>query len=250
MYRTLPYSRTFRGGGAAAGFPVRQPDRSASTSIRSYTSSSSPCCRCETPPAAVARRRTGAGRHDGLRHGRRRDQHHRHAADRLPAPDAGRDALRPRRTSAKGGVPSSARLGRANSHRLPRGADARAPRRILFAGGPFVDSSCRTRCCASSSVRRCRWASSGSSPASSPPKFPCAYERLRGIRADAHPAGRRAVGLRADRRTAGLHPAVRLALRRPGAAPTCCATWCSTRRAARSSTATANIWSRAASATT
>lgn len=170
----------------------------------------------DTPPAAVLGARTGAGRHDGLRHGRGGDQHDRHAADRLPAPDPGRHDLRPRQRPRRG-HPLVGASGRTKAHHLPRGADARASRRILFAGGPFVDPTRSIRCCASSSARRYRRASSGSSPASSPPKSPCAYEKLREFHADAHPASHRPADLRADRRTAGLHPALRFALRRSGA---------------------------------
>lgn len=99
----------------------------------------------------------------------------------------------------EGGIPSSARFG----ERLFVGylvALTLIHMPSSFRSRPSRGPMCCIRCCASLSARRCRWASSGSSPVSSRPNSPCAYESFGGFCPDADPAGRRAAGLCADRR--------------------------------------------------
>ena len=124
----------------------------------------------------------------------------------------GRDNVR------EGGIPSLGASGRTKAHHLPRGADARASRRISFRWRPFRGP----RRAPYAAAHRRQHGGIGGLHLDHRPHLhrqnPRAHmKKLREFHADAHPASRRPADLRADRRTAGLHPALRFALRRSGA---------------------------------
>ncbi len=148
----------FSGGGAASGFPVRQPDLSVHLNPLVYVVFIA-LLPLDTPPRQFWRR-TRAGLTMDWTMG---------AAGvntiatvfvafvRPPCRHRLRPRQRPRRGRALVGAPGRTKV----LHGLPRGADGRPPHAYSFHWRPSRGSTRSIRCCASSSARRYRRASSG-----------------------------------------------------------------------------------------